>query len=140
MFQPRRRNHQTPDCYVVNPFKATAFHTGKFVPLTEANLKGGWPVFVFYPADFTVMRLAELADLADHYAEFQTPGVEICGVSTDTPFTHNAWHGNSDTLAKEGHPPVGDPTRISCCPKRRAALRAGRLQQRVSERRQVFFK
>ena len=69
------------------------------MPLTEANLKGGWSVRVFFPADFAFVCLTELNELADYYAEFQTMGVEICGISTDTNFTHNAWHGNSDTIA-----------------------------------------
>ena len=37
----------------VKPFKAQAFHNGKFVEVTEEKLKGKWNVFVFYPADFT---------------------------------------------------------------------------------------
>jgi peroxiredoxin (alkyl hydroperoxide reductase subunit C) len=52
----------------------------------------------------------ELADLADNYAEFQRLGVEIYGVSTDTHFTHKAWHDTSDTIAKIEFPMVGDPT------------------------------
>ncbi|MDQ5906276.1 MAG: NADH-dependent peroxiredoxin subunit, partial [Pseudomonadota bacterium] len=28
----------------VLPFKATAFHAGKFVPVSEADLKGKWSV------------------------------------------------------------------------------------------------
>jgi NADH-dependent peroxiredoxin subunit C len=31
----------------VKPFSATAFHQGKFVPVTEATLQGKWSV-VFY--------------------------------------------------------------------------------------------
>ena len=37
----------------IKPFKATAYHNGKFVPVTNETLKGKWSVFVFYPADFT---------------------------------------------------------------------------------------
>ncbi|HXE38280.1 MAG TPA: peroxiredoxin, partial [Azonexus sp.] len=28
----------------IKPFKATAFHNGKFVPVSEADLKGKWSV------------------------------------------------------------------------------------------------
>jgi peroxiredoxin (alkyl hydroperoxide reductase subunit C) len=35
----------------VAPFQATAYHNGKFVPVTEENFKGKWSVVVFYPAD-----------------------------------------------------------------------------------------
>ena len=55
----------------VQPFKATAFHNGKFVDVTEQSLKGKWSIVFFYPADFTFVCPTELGDLADRYAEFQ---------------------------------------------------------------------
>ena len=64
----------------------------------------------FYPADFTFVCPTELGDLADHYAEFKKLGVEIYSVSTDTHFTHKAWHDASDTIKKIKYPMVGDPT------------------------------
>lgn len=94
----------------IKPFKATAFHAGKFVDVTEATLKGKWSVFFFYPADFTFVCPTELGDLADNYAEFKKLGVEIYGVSTDTHFTHKAWHDSSPTIGKIEYPLVGDPT------------------------------
>jgi peroxiredoxin (alkyl hydroperoxide reductase subunit C) len=95
---------------IVKPFKATAYHQGKFVDLTEASLKGKWSVVVFYPADFTFVCPTELGDLADRYSEFQKIGVEVYGVSTDTHFTHKAWHDTSDTIKRVRYPLVGDPT------------------------------
>ena len=92
------------------PFKATAFHNGKFVDVTEASLKGQWSIVFFYPADFTFVCPTELGDLADHYAELQRLGVEVYSVSTDTHFTHKAWHDTSDTIAKIRFPMIGDPT------------------------------
>jgi peroxiredoxin len=94
----------------VKPFKATAYHNGKFVPVTNEDLKGKWSVFVFYPADFTFVCPTELGDLADNYAAFKKLGVEIYGVSTDTHFTHKAWHDTSETIAKVQYPLIGDPT------------------------------
>ncbi|HEU4843962.1 MAG TPA: alkyl hydroperoxide reductase subunit C [Burkholderiaceae bacterium] len=94
----------------VKPFKATAFHNGKFVDLTEASLKGKWSVFVFYPADFTFVCPTELEDLANNYAEFAKLGVEVYGISTDTHFAHKAWHDTSDAIKKVQYPLVGDPT------------------------------
>ena len=47
----------------VLPFKATAFHAGKFVPVSEADLKGKWSVVFFYPADFTfVLSLIHISE------------------------------------------------------------------------------
>jgi len=94
----------------VQPFKATAFHNGSFVDVSEADLSGKWSVVFFYPADFTFVCPTELGDLADNYAEFQRLGVEIYGVSTDTHFTHKAWHDTSDTIGKIEYPLIGDPT------------------------------
>jgi len=92
------------------PFTATAFHNGEFVTVTDADLKGKWSVVFFYPADFTFVCPTELGDLADNYAEFQRLGVEIYSVSTDTHFTHKAWHDTSDTIGKIQYPMLGDPT------------------------------
>ena len=94
----------------IKPFKATAFHNGKFVDLTEADVKGKWSVFFFYPADFTFVCPTELGDMADLYPEFQKLGVEVYSVSTDTHFTHKAWHDASDTIKKINYPMIGDPT------------------------------
>lgn len=94
----------------IKPFKASAFHNGKFVDVSDADLKGKWSVFFFYPADFTFVCPTELGDLADHYAEFKKMGVEIYSVSTDTHFTHKAWHDSSDTIGKITYPMIGDPT------------------------------
>jgi peroxiredoxin (alkyl hydroperoxide reductase subunit C) len=94
----------------VKPFKATAFHNGDFKQVSDADLKGKWSVFVFYPADFTFVCPTELGDLADVYPEFQKLGVEIYGVSTDTHFTHKAWSDTSETIGKVKYPLIGDPT------------------------------
>jgi peroxiredoxin (alkyl hydroperoxide reductase subunit C) len=96
----------------VKPFKATAYHNGKFVPVTDADLKGKWSVVFFYPADFTFVCPTELGDLADHYAQLKEMGVEVYSVSTDTHFTHKAWHDASDTIKKINYPMVGDPTGV----------------------------
>ncbi|HVL09097.1 MAG TPA: alkyl hydroperoxide reductase subunit C [Burkholderiaceae bacterium] len=94
----------------VKPFKATAFHNGKFVDVSEADLKGKWSVVFFYPADFTFVCPTELGDLADNYDAFKKLGVEIYAVSTDTHFTHKAWHDSSETIKKIQYPMIGDPT------------------------------
>ena len=93
----------------VIPFKATAYKNGKFVPVTNEQLKGKWSVFVFFPAAFTFVCPTELGDLADHYAEFQKMGVDIYGVSTDTHFTHKAWHDSSPEMGKVQYALIGDP-------------------------------
>ena len=94
----------------IKPFKATAYHNGKDVTVTDDDLKGKWSVVVFYPADFTFVCPTELEDLADKYEEFKKLGVEIYSVSTDTHFSHKAWHDTSDAIRKVEYTMLADPT------------------------------
>ena len=94
----------------IQPFNATAFSNGEFIEVSEADVAGKWAVFFFYPADFTFVCPTELGDMADHYAQLQAMGVEVYSVSTDTHFTHKAWHSSSDTIGKITYPMIGDPT------------------------------
>ncbi len=96
----------------VKPFKTTAFHNGNFIEVSEKDLLNKWSVVFFYPADFTFVCPTELGDLADMYSEFKEIGAEIYAVSTDTHFTHKAWHDASDTIKKINYVMVGDPTGI----------------------------
>ena len=96
----------------IKPFKATAYHNGKFVDVSDESVAGKWSVFVFYPADFTFVCPTELEDLAEQYAEFQKIGVEIYSVSTDTHFSHKAWHDTSDAIGKVNYPMIADPTHV----------------------------
>ena len=98
----------------VKPFKSTAFKNGKFVDVSDADLKGKWSVVFFYPADFTFVCPTELEDLADNYAAFKDLGVEIYSVSTDTHFCHKAWHDTSPAIGKIQYTMVGDPTGTIC--------------------------
>ena len=94
----------------VQPFKTQAFHNGKFVEVTEQNLKGKWSVLIFMPAAFTFNCPTEVEDAADHYAEFQKLGAEVYIVTTDTHFSHKVWHETSPAVGKAKFPLVGDPT------------------------------
>ncbi|WJG07832.1 alkyl hydroperoxide reductase subunit C [Aliiglaciecola sp. LCG003] len=95
---------------VIKPFKANAFRNGEFIEVSSDDVKGKWAIFFFYPADFTFVCPTELGDLADKYEELQSRGVEVYSVSTDTHFTHKAWHDTSDTIGKINYTMIGDPT------------------------------
>ena len=82
----------------IKPFKNQAFKNGEFIEITEKDTEGRWSVFFFYPADFTFVCPTELGDVADHYEELQKLGVDVYAVSTDTHFTHKAWHSSSETI------------------------------------------
>ena len=97
-------NSQIPD------FSVQAYHGDKFKTISNADLKGKWSVFFFYPADFTFVCPTELGDLADKYTQLKEMGVEVYSISTDTHFVHKAWHDTSDTIKKINFPMVGDPT------------------------------
>ena len=94
----------------VKPFATTAFHNGKFVPVSNESLKGRWSVVIFMPAAFTFNCPTEVEDAADHYAEFQKLGAEVFIVTTDTHFSHKVWHETSPAVGKARFPLVGDPT------------------------------
>ncbi|GAB3731406.1 alkyl hydroperoxide reductase subunit C [Luteimonas pelagia] len=94
----------------IKPFKAQAFQAGKFREVSEADLLGKWSVVFFYPADFTFVCPTELEDLADKQDELQKMGVEIYSVSTDTHFSHKAWHDSSESIGKIRYTMIGDPT------------------------------
>lgn len=96
----------------VQPFRAQAFHagTGEFIEVTEENLKGQWSVVCFYPADFTFVCPTELEDLQDQYETLKELGVEVYSVSTDTHFTHKAWHDHSEAIGKLRYIMIGDPS------------------------------
>lgn len=94
----------------IKEFKTQAFHQGKFVEISDKDLLGHWSIVFFYPADFTFVCPTELEDMADLYDEYKKLGVEIYSVSTDTHFTHKAWHDTSDAVKKIQYFMLGDPT------------------------------
>lgn len=96
----------------VQPFKAHAYHNGKFIEVTEADFKGKWSVVCFYPADFTFVCPTELEDLQNNYEALKELGVEVYSVSTDTHFTHKAWHDSSETIGKITYVMIGDPAHV----------------------------
>jgi len=96
----------------IKPFKATAYHNGEFIEVSDETVAGKWSVFVFYPADFTFVCPTELEDLAELYDEFKKLDVEIYSVSTDTHFSHKAWHDTSEAIGKVKYPMIADPTHV----------------------------
>lgn len=94
----------------VKPFVAQAFHNGEFKQVTEENFKGQWSVVCFYPADFTFVCPTELEDLQGVYKELKALGAEVYSVSTDTHFTHKAWHDSSEAIKKIEYIMIGDPS------------------------------
>ncbi|MGL5382841.1 MAG: alkyl hydroperoxide reductase subunit C [Culicoidibacterales bacterium] len=94
----------------IGEFNAEAYQNGKFVSVSSEDFKGQWSVVCFYPADFTFVCPTELGDLQDQYATLKAMGVEVYSVSTDTHFTHKAWHDHSEAINKIEYVMIGDPS------------------------------
>jgi len=71
---------------------------------------GKWLVLMFYPADFTFVCPTELGDVAGNYEAIKNLDAEIMTVSTDTVFTHKAWHDLSPIIKTITFPMLADPT------------------------------
>lgn len=94
----------------VQPFLAQAYQNGEFISVSEETFKGKWSVLCFYPADFTFVCPTELEDLQNQYATLKDLGVEVYSCSTDTHFTHKAWHDHSPAISKIEYVMIGDPS------------------------------
>ncbi|WP_086350971.1 alkyl hydroperoxide reductase subunit C [Candidatus Enterococcus clewellii] len=94
----------------VEEFAAKAYHNGEFIDVSSEDFKGKWNIVCFYPADFTFVCPTELEDLQEQYATLKDLGVEVYSVSTDTHFTHKAWHDHSDAIGKIEYIMIGDPS------------------------------
>ncbi|MDR2374012.1 MAG: peroxiredoxin [Bifidobacteriaceae bacterium] len=90
-------------------FSVTAYVRGEFREITDQHLLGAWSVVFFYPADFSFVCPTELADLASLHGDFKELQTEIYAVSTDTHFSHKAWHDASDAISAIDFPMLGDP-------------------------------
>ena len=93
----------------VADFEADLYHNEAFRTAHLSDFKGKWVIFFFYPADFTFICPTELEDMARLYEKFQALGAEVLAVSTDTKFTHKAWHDHSSAIKKVTYPMVADP-------------------------------
>ncbi len=91
-----------------------AYHEGEIKKVKFNDYRGKWLVLVFYPADFTFVCPTELEEAAEHHAQFAKEGAEIMSVSTDTAFSHKAWHDNSPAIKKIKYPMLADPTGATC--------------------------
>ncbi|ASR34820.1 peroxiredoxin [Prauserella marina] len=59
---------------------------------TLSSFQGDKPVLlVFYPFAFSGICQGELCQLRDEFAEYDNEGVQVLGVSVDTPFSLKAW-------------------------------------------------
>ncbi len=91
-------------------FTAKAFHKDKFVEIDRLDYNNKWLILFFYPRDFNFQCLNELRDFIINYEELKKMNVEILSISTDTEFTHKAWHESSELLSSIKFPMIADPS------------------------------
>jgi len=61
-------------------------------PVTLSQFNGDKPVLlVFYPFAFSGICTGELCQLRDEFGDYDGKGVQVLGVSVDTPFSLKAW-------------------------------------------------
>lgn len=101
-------NQKIPD------FELEIYHNDEIKKIKLSDYFGKWLVLLFYPADFTFICPTELEEAAEHYEEFKKSGAEIMSVSTDTVFSHKAWHDVSPAVGKIKYPMAADPTGKLC--------------------------
>ncbi|MAE42584.1 peroxiredoxin [Candidatus Woesearchaeota archaeon] len=90
------------------------FHNEEIKKVKFSKYEGKWLVLVFYPADFTFVCPTELEQLAELYEEYKKENAEVISVSTDTVYTHKAWHDQSPSIKKIKYPMAADPTGKLC--------------------------
>tara|TARA_Y100000310_G_C20648114_1_gene797809 strand:- start:234 stop:797 length:564 start_codon:yes stop_codon:yes gene_type:complete len=95
-------------------FEIKAYHNNDINSLKLTDYAGKWLILLFYPADFTFICPTELEEAANLYEEFQKLGAEIISVSTDTAYSHKAWHDSSPSIGKIKYPMAADPTGKLC--------------------------
>ncbi len=94
----------------VPDFEFEVFHNDEVKTMSLSALRGKWAILVFYPADFTFVCPTELEELARLYPKFQSLNTEIISVSSDTVFTHKAWHDTSEGIKEIQYPMAADPS------------------------------
>lgn len=75
------------------------------------DLRRGWAVVFFYPADFTFVCPTEMRGFQNRLQEFRARGCEVVAISVDDVDSHRAW---ADELGGITFPLLSDPTRETC--------------------------
>jgi peroxiredoxin (alkyl hydroperoxide reductase subunit C) len=60
-----------------------------------SDLRGKYVVLFFWPLDFTFVCPTEIIAHDHRFDQFKERGVEVVGVSIDSPYTHHAWRETS---------------------------------------------
>lgn len=95
---------------VIPDFEFEAYQDDDTKTMKFSDFRGKWLVIAFYPADFTFVCPTELEELAKLYPKFKEINAEVVSFSTDTVFTHKAWHDTSEAIKQIAYPMGADPS------------------------------
>lgn len=95
-------------------FSVDALVGGQIKKIKLHDYSGKWLVLIFYPADFSFVCPTELEEAEKHYKKFKELGAEVFSISTDTAYSHLAWHDTSPSIGKITYPMIADPTGKMC--------------------------
>lgn len=73
-------------------FKAqSVMPDGTFREVSLSSYQGKYVLLFFWPLDFTFVCPTEIIAFSDRNSDFESLGVQILGVSTDSHYSHLAW-------------------------------------------------
>jgi peroxiredoxin (alkyl hydroperoxide reductase subunit C) len=90
----------------LKPFQATAYLQGKFVDVSDADVAGKWAVLLL-PGRLHLRVPDRAGRPCRQYEELKGLAWK-CSVSTDTHFSHKAWHDSSPAIGKINYYMLGD--------------------------------
>lgn len=86
------------------------YHNEEIKKIKLSDYHGKWLILFFYPADFSFVCPTELREMAENYDKFKELGAEVISISTDTIYSHKAWHDSSEAIKVIKFPMAADPT------------------------------
>jgi peroxiredoxin len=89
-------------------FDLDVYHNNDIAKVSLSSYRGRWLILFFYPGDFTFVCPTELQELAVLYPEFKKMNAEVLSVSTDSAYTHKAWHDSSPAIKHVAYPMASD--------------------------------
>lgn len=95
---------------VIPDYEFETYQNDEVKAVKFSDYRGKWLVVMFYPADFTFICPTELEEMADLYPKFTEVNTEVVSFSSDTVFTHKAWHDTSPAIKKIAFPMGADPS------------------------------
>jgi alkyl hydroperoxide reductase subunit AhpC len=90
------------------PFTLEGVAGGQVSRWSLDDLRKGWAVVFFYPADFTFVCPTEMRGFQARLHEFRDRGCEVVAIGVDDLASHQAW---AQELGGIGFPLLTDPTR-----------------------------